>query len=244
MAKNMLIAGKDFPDVVEFAESMALAGYGVIVASLPVENTGLTSKDIAVLPWNKGSALAARSVVIQAETRTGTVDEYVLYFDTASFCQRFDNLRADTCTLAADAMVLSYQYLAMEILNRIQQKKENAKLVFVLKTCLSEKEGALNPTLRTANAVFANPIVASAEAAFATFAENIASMYAEKGNISIVLISGDEENEVMKKDSSFASWLTSYLESYDQLKHKPNLKNTLTWVRAGAKNPGGFSLFR
>lgn len=244
MAKNMMIAGKNFPDVVEFAESLSLSGNGVCVAASPVENTGLSSKEIGVLSWNKGSALAARSVVIQAETRLGSIDDYILYFDTASFSKEFDSLRPDVCSQATDSMTLGYQYLTMEILSRIQQKKKDSKLIFVLKTCPSEKDAILNPSVRNSSPAVCNPIVAAAEASFATFAETIAAMYGEKENISVLLITGDENNEVIQKDNGFASWLIGYLEAYKQLKHKPNIKNTVSWIRAGAKNPGGFSLFK
>lgn len=240
----MLIAGKDFPEVVEFAESIVLAGYGLAVAASPAENTALSSKDIAVLSWNKGSAISARSAVIQAETLVGNIDDFILYFDASTFAQRFKEFRADVSSEGIDAMLISYQYLTMEILNRIQQHQSPARIVFVLKSNPTEKEAVLSPSLKNSGIVLSNPIVASAEAGFANFAENIAAIAGDRENVSVLLITGDSQNETLKKDSSFVSWLTGYLDACDQQKHKPNAKSSVSWVKAGAKNPGGFSLFK
>ena len=86
--------------------------------------------------------------------------------------------------------------------------------------------------------------MAAAEAAFANFAENVAVLSAADENLHVLLVSGDEGNEVMQKDSVFASWLNSYIDSCDNLKNKPGLKVAVNWVKAGAKNPGGFALFK
>ena len=117
-------------------------------------------------------------------------------------------------------------------------------MIFVLKAQPSLKDVVLSPSLRASVQNPSSPFVAAGEAAFATFAENLAIVSGDDENLSVLLVSGDEQNEVMQKDSTFAQWLMNYILASDELKNKPSVKQAASWVKAGAKNPGGFSLFR
>ena len=108
----------------------------------------------------------------------------------------------------------------------------------------SVKDVVLSPNLKSLVQNPSNAFVAAGEAAFATFAENVAAASAEDENLSVLLVAGDDQNEVMRNDSSFSSWLNGYISACDELKNKPSAKNSASWVKAGSKNPGGFSLFK
>ena len=118
-----------------------------------------------------------------------------------------------SCQKGCDEMVASFQYAALEALTRIEQKKKPARLIFVLKEHPSLKEYLLSSSVKNVTAAPANPFVASGEAAFANFAENIAAYASEKENISVLLITGDLQNEFMQKQSTFASWLKDYINA-------------------------------
>nr|MBQ2234321.1 hypothetical protein [Treponema sp.] len=141
-------------------------------------------------------------------------------------------------------MISGFQYLAIEALTRMEQHRYNGKIIFILKTHPTMSDTINSATLRNSTSAPANPFVAAAEAAFATFAENIIAYTTDKPNISVLLVTGDMQNETMQKDNNLATWLASYLDAYDSLKTKPSAKNSLTWIKAGAKNPGSFSLFK
>lgn len=243
MSKNLLIVGKDSASVAEIAEGLSLGDFNIATADDLQKRTTAASSATSVL-WNKGSAVSARSLIIQAETSLGYIDDYIFYFDSSLYSVDFSNFSQDNCQKSSDEMICSFQYAALEAITRIEQKKQPARLIFILKTHPSVKDFVLTPASKSLTSVPANPFVAAAEAAFANFAENLAAYSSEKENISLLLITGDEENETMKKNSAFASWLSEYLTALDKQKNKPSIKNTLSWVKAGAKAPGGFSIFR
>ena len=100
------------------------------------------------------------------------------------------------------------------------------------------------PSVKNMVSIPANPFVAAGEAAFANFAENIAAMESEKENVSVLLVTGDSQNETMQNNSSLASWLSDYINALDNQKNKTKGKNSVSWVKAGAKMPGSFPFFR
>lgn len=244
MSKNVLIAGKDLPAAADFANGMLLADNNVALAVNSEDEQNEVPAGVKAVNWNKSSAVSARSVIIQAETKTGFIDDFILYFDSAFFASKFKDFSNEVCARSADEMISSFQYLALEALNRIQQHKTKSRIIFVLKSQPSCKDVALSPNLKSSVENPSNPFVAASEAAFATFAENTAVLSSTDQNLQVLLVTGDETNETMQKDSDFASWLNSYINASDELKNKPSLKASVNWVKAGAKNPGGFSLFK
>lgn len=242
MGKNVLIVGKNMESVSELAETMAVGGFSVAVA----EDISKQGSAVSVVPvvWNKGSAVSARSLIIQAETSLGTIDDYVFYFDSPMYTGDFVSFTADNCQKGCDEMIASFQYAALEALNRIEQSKKRARLIFIIKTHPSLKEYLLSSSVKNVTASPANPFVAAGEAAFANFAENIAALASEKEYVSVLLITGDSQNETMQKQPGLANWLRTYIEASDEQKSKPGLKTSVCWVKAGSKAPGGFALFR
>ena len=96
--------------------------------------------------------------------------------------------------------------------------------------------------LKKMNITPSNPIVSAAEAAFATFAENFAAQELNSEDVSVLLITGDQQNETMADDLNLGSWLKDYINSLDQL--KKGIPKSTNWIKAGAKASGGFSLFK
>lgn len=243
MSKNIFIAGKKLPEVSSFADGFVLGENNVIVAD-PDDSKQEIPSGIKTVSWNRGSGVSARSAVIQSEAIMGFADDFILYFDSAYFASELKDFSIENCSECCDILISSYQFLALEILNRIKQRRSKSRVIFILKSQPDIKDAVLSPNLRNIASEPSNPFVAAGEAAFATFAENFAVLSGEEENLSVLLISGDNQNEVMMKDSSLASWLLDYIKASDELKNKPSVKNSVNWIKAGAKAPGGFSLFK
>lgn len=239
-----MIAGKELPACADFAEGLALAGHSVVVAGgMDAEKT-VSASGVSVAPWNKSSSIAARSLIIQAETAAGFIDDAILYFDAPLFASQYLSFSVDCCPRALDAMVVCYQYLSIEFLNRIAQHKTASRIVYILKTCPTPADVLRSSGGRKLPPASVTPIVCAAEAAFAAFAESVAALNADNEYVSVLLISGDGQNETMKKDSALAAWLRDYLDASDALRGKGGARNSAAWIKAGAKVPGTFALFR
>ncbi len=243
MEKNLLIAGKDLPHSAELADAMMLSGYKVVAAS-GMESGVHTAHNFSDITWNKSSAISSRSLVIQAEMAVGFIDTAILYFDTPLYASQYKEFNADSCPRVLSEVVSGYQYLSLELLSRIKQRKAAGRIIFVLKTHPSLKD-ALTSGVRSADAAApSGPLVAAAEAAFTAFAENFAAYTGDVPTASVLLITGSSQNETIRKDDLFATWLTGYLNALDAQKTKPNIKTACTWIKAGARMPGsGFSFF-
>lgn len=244
MSKNIFVAGKEFPLISDFADGFLLKENNVVVASSVSENSEGIPAGVKVVEWNRGSGVGARSAVIKAETSLGFADDFVLYYDSVYFAEQFKDFSIENCSEACDILVSSFQFLAIEILNRIKQRKSKSRLIFLLKVQPSEKDLVVSPGLKSSVQNASGAFVSAGEAAFAAFAENVAASAENDENLSVLLVSGDAQSEVMQKDSLLAEWLSDYINASDELKNKLSAKQMVSWIKAGAKNPGGFSLFR
>ncbi|HAH60865.1 MAG TPA: hypothetical protein DCL73_02060 [Treponema sp.] len=245
MKKIILIAGKDMPAGRDFADGMAAAGYNVVVAGgAETEGSAGTSGSVAVASWNRPSSISARSLVLHAENLFGAVNETVLYFDAEEYASQFTVFSPEECTRALDTMISGYEYLSMETITRLEQRKNAGKLVFLLKRHPAMEEVLHSAALRSSTVSPAGPFVSAAQAAFASFAENVAALTGDRPNVTVVLVSCDANNETAAKDGSLSSWLAGYLSSVDNLKNKPGARQAINWIKAGAKGPGLLSRFR
>lgn len=243
MSKKILIVGKNLASTRDFAEAFSLGDCSVAVADDSSKNIPASSS-INVVLWTKGSSVSARSLIIQTETTIGSVDDYILFFDSHLYASEYSSFSADNCQKSCDEMIAAFQYFAIEAINRMEKRNVPARLVFVLKTHPSMKDFIQMPSVKNMVSIPANPFVAAGEAAFANFAENIAAMESEKENVSVLLVTGDSQNETMQNNSSLASWLSDYINALDNQKNKTKGKNSVSWVKAGAKMPGSFPFFR
>lgn len=254
MEKTILIAGKDSPAGNEFAEGFLLASRNVLLTSaheVPVdsENQNQDSSDtnkIILEEWNRSSSLSARSLVLQTETNFSRIDEAVLIFDKEQHAADATKMNAAESSRISGDLISGYQYLALELLNRFEKKntaaEQNSRLIFIIEECPTVSDCIKTPALRNGTKSIASPLVAAAGAAFVSFAENIAAVYADKPYVSIYLVKCDHD-DFSGSDKSLAKWLADYLDNADEGKHKQNSKKSIQWIKAGAKT-GGFSFFR
>ncbi|MGP1457986.1 MAG: hypothetical protein ACTTKL_01560 [Treponema sp.] len=240
MEKNALIAGKDAPDVLEFADALMQTGFKIAVTGEP---DPAQETQTALIKWNKASAISARSLVIQAETALKNTANTIFYFDAPHFALLYPELSASACSKVLEELTAGFQYLAIETLNRIEQHKKAARLVFIVRNGLLPKDAVFS-SIKDDFALTASPLVAAAEAAFTAFAENTAALVAQKGAAQVLLVGVERQNAAMTADSSLALWLSEYLNALDSAKSRQNAKSSCTWIKAGAKMPGTFSLFR
>lgn len=251
MSKSILIAGKDMPDGNDFADGAQAAMRSVAITQSPNSRISAPA-NIKAFPWQRTSPVSARTLILDCETAFEHLDEAVLYFDESYYVAKFNTFTTQECTKAIDEMVLSFQYLTLEILSRYEKMASlnlypkdapAPKLVFLLKKSITESDVGRKPALRSTVPMASGPFVASAAAAFEAFAENTASLYSTRGYVNIILIRSElGGNEASKNDRALGEWLCSYLDDLDLQKRKPTLKQTLAWVNAGAKAQG-FSLF-
>lgn len=252
MSKTILIAGKDLPDGSDFVDGAEVKMRQIAVTAIKGSQPA-NSPNITAFEWQRTSPIRARALILDAETTFKKIDEAVLYFDEGYYATKFNQLTPQECSQSCDELILGYQYLALEILSRFEKKysmsaglEEKApppKLVFLIKNSLSECEAAKNTALRSNVSIASGPLVSAAATAFQAFAENIAALYAAREYVSIILARGDYNNEAARLDRTYGEWICSYLDEVDKLKSKPSLKQSVNWVKAGAKGPG-FSLFR
>ena len=248
-----MIAGKNLPDGADLVDGAEVKMRSVAVTA-PKGAKPASTPNISAFEWTRTSPISARSLVLDAETEFGKIDEAVLYFDEGYYATKFSLLTPQECSESIDEMILGYQYLALEILSRFEKKysmrsgleEEKApapKLAFLIKTCASECDVSKDVRLKAITPMAAGPFVAAASAAFTAFAENIAAIYGGREYVTVLLAHGDQNIEVAKRDRSLSEWICSYMDEVDKLKAKLSLKQSLNWIKAGAKGPG-FSLFR
>ncbi len=252
MSKSILIAGKDLPDGAEFVEGAEAKMRKIAVTAAKGAKPAATP-NITAFEWLRSSPINARTLVLNAETEFEKIDEAVLYFDENYFSAKFNLLTPQECSQSADEMILGYQYLALELLSRFEKKYSMSagleertrapKLTFLIKRSCSEYEAAKNSALRSTTPIASGPLVAAAADAFQAFAENIAAIYGAREYVTVLLARGENANESASRDRVLSEWICSYMDEVDNQKSKLSLKQSLNWIKAGAKGPG-FSLFR
>ncbi|HAC31502.1 MAG TPA: hypothetical protein DCF70_02620 [Treponema sp.] len=250
MEKMILIAGKDYPDGRELSSAAELHGYDCLITTNSRAQNVQTDDGSKVAVWNRSSPLSCRSLVLSAMNITGRIDEAVLVFDEPYYAPSFGTPNAQETNRAFDELILGYQYLTSELLLRFSQKKlaglesNPGKLVFLYKSNVTDAQTILNPSSKNASNTPSKSLVAAAGAAFKAFAENMAATLALSDDVIPVLVEADPNNETARKDSALMGWLCTYLAQIDSLKKDLSPKQKVSWVKAGAKSPGGFSLFK
>jgi len=259
MGKTIIVAGKDTPAVTKFSDGLVLAERKVILTGNEteiIEHTETTvdrevgvpkiehSSSVTTVAWNKSSPVSSRTLILEAESIYGQLDEVILYFDEHWYAQKADMIDAQECAHGADDMILSYQYLTLEVLKRFEKRnsQENpGSLIFVVRESPSAADAVRNPSVRDGSSSIASPVVASAASSFVSFSENIAALYGDYGYVNIYLIKSDGIGEVASRDEMLSKWVCDYVDANSGL---INAKKAVTWIKAGSKlTSGGFSLF-
>lgn len=241
---DILIAGNDMPDSVELAEGLAKTNKKVICAAKgDVDLSNFEAEGIFCSPWNRSSAISARSFLLQGETKLRELNEYLIIFDSRYYSSKFELDRTENVSAATDAMFASYQFLINELSNRLEQRKDNVTVMFLVKSypCKNELVHSGN---RNANIIPTSNIVNSAQAAFEALANNFATYVNEKSYLNVILAKCELNNDIYDNDAEIAEWISKTLESVSNSKNKQNVKQACTWQKVGGKISSGFSLFK
>lgn len=241
---NILLIGKDLPDSLDFCEALK-AFDNKIYTSVKSEAEAMKfdAENISVSTWNKSSAVSAHSFLIKAETQLEKIDHVIFYYDAPYLCSKFELDKTDELSQAVDQLLNSYLYTAGELIKRIDQKKENICVTFMVREYPSKYELATSGN-KTAGILPASSIVSVGEAAFTTLAQNFSTFVSDRDYLSVILAKCPYNNDLFKGDKPLAQWL---LESFDALaesKHKQSFKQASVWNKAGSKLSTGFALFK
>ncbi len=259
MEKTILVAGKNMPECAKFCEALSSGGKKVSATSAELENFEETKKTVAerkaqmlsynesknieaqsgicTFEWNKASALSTRSLILQTENFFGGLDEAILYFDEEWFSSHAQKMDAEEVSRCADEMILGFQNLTLELLNRFEKKYSDSPftLIFVLNECPCVADALRLPSLRNGSVAIASPLVASAASAFSSFAENIAAMFGDSPFVNIVLVRDDYAHDKTFGEAEKAKWFLDYLNEISQLKNKLSAKKSMQWIKVGSK---------
>ena len=256
MSKTVLIAGKEFPFGGKLLNGLIFTNRNVCITVPPLEEDSVNKNNInnisnignieeningKAVEWNKASPVSCRNVILQSERYYEHINEAVLYFDEDFYASKAQRLDAEECTRVCDELILSYQYLALEVLSRFERKnnvQNPGKIVFVIKEGPCLADALLAPAVRNGINAIASPVIASAASAFCSFAQNFAVQYGDLPFVSIILVRGDNNIPDAASDELLGRWLGSYMDSVEKQKEKPGSKRAMQWIKPGTKGTG------
>lgn len=246
MEKTVFIAGKNSAAGKKLAQSFNKRDVFVYRTSDVSEDKG---DGCAELLWNRNSSVSARTVVLESSLKTSSINNAVLYFDEEYEAQLSSKMDVEECSRICDELVVSYEYLAMELLKKAEfqcgEGKERMNLVFMVKECPSLCDALKNPSVKNGIKSLSLPLVAGARALFETFAENFAAACIENTSVNVVLVKFDGSVEGASDDGEVGNWLNEYLNGLGENK-KSGTKKNVQWVKAFSRGNSGsvFGLFR
>ncbi len=239
---NTLFIGKDLPDGLAFAEALADSGRSVFcVAKSEADASKFDSENIYATTWNKSSAVSAHSVIIKAETKLETLDEVIFYFDASAFCTQFELDRTEDLSNGIDTMISGFLFATTELLKRIDQRREKISVVFLNKEYPSKYDMLSS---KASGIVPASTLVAAAQAAFCSIAENFSTNVNGRDFLSVILAKCAFSNDFYKNEDGIADWLAGALNSIKTMKNPQTVKQAGVWNKVGSKVSTGFALFR
>lgn len=226
-----------------FSQKFLDSGYNVVYApGLEAPDTDAEQDGgVKLLRWNRASPISSRTLLIQAQTELGNIDNAIVFFDAPYYNTLFDDVSIEEASKSTDALILGYEYFVLEYINRITQKQTNARLIFLLRSYPSLCDVDHSSSLKKQQVIPGPLFVSTAQSAFESFCENIATFLLNNKFLSTLLVTAGENNEVGRNDESLAAWLVDYLKSLDE---KSDLAKSTFWCKAGSKLSSGFSLFR
>lgn len=239
---NILFIGKDLPDGLDFAESLAQTNRKVFAISKSEnEATNFESEDVFTSTWNKSSAVSTHSTLIKAETKLSPMNEVVFYFDSAYFSSIFELDKTEDVSNAVDTMINSFLYSTNELIKRLDQIKEKTLVSFIVKEYPSKAEILSS---KATGILPACNVVSAAQQAFISLAESFAANVSDREYLSVILARCNNTNELYKNDKGIASWLAENMNTVEEQKNPQNVKHALYWNKVGTKIQTGFSLFK
>ena len=240
---DILLAGKDLPDCLEFAEGLLNSNKVFTCAKKDLDLSPFESEGIYSCQWNRSSAISSRSFIIKAETTMQELDQYVIYFDSMFFASKFELDKTENVSVALDTMFASYQFFVNELLLRLEQKKDPAVVSFLFSSYPSKFE-TLHSSNKSVNLVPSSNIVNAAQCAFVSLAENISTLVADKPYMSVVLVNCEPANEMYNDEKALGTWVSQTMDSVRKQKSHQSVKQASTWLKPGTKVSTGFSFFR
>lgn len=240
---DILIVGKDLPDCLDFAECFVTTRRVFCVSKEEAETSNFEAEGIFSSTWNRSSAISSRSLIIKAETKLEELNQIVIYFDSYWYAQKFELDRTEDVSTAIDTMIAGYEYFINELLLRLEQRKDPVTVVFLAKTYPSKAEN-LRSGNKNVNIHPTSNIVNSAQSAFISVAENVATLVGDKTYLSVLLAKCAQDNELFNSDKQLAGWIKESIASIEGFKTHQSAKQACTWIRAGGKVSAGFSLFK
>lgn len=238
---NIVIIGKDLPDNLELAEAFAARNKTVFVTTKSeTETSNFESENIFATTWNKASAISAHSLIIKAETKLGDINEALFYFDANAFASKFEVDKSEEIASGVDMMINAYLYASSEFLKRIDQKKSNVFVSFLLKEYPSKYNNIMS---KSNGQIPASTIVSVAQNAFTALAESFSTAVAERSYLSVLLAKCSYNNELYKNEKLIADWITDSMDFIRNAKKQQTPKQAATWNKVGGKIQSGFSLF-
>ncbi|HZK20246.1 MAG TPA: hypothetical protein VFC68_05935 [Treponemataceae bacterium] len=236
MMKTVVISGNEYPATAALVQSALDAEKNVMVA-VSDSNTEIQTpgNEATSYVWHKTSPVSARSLLLEAENKFESIDCGFIVFDSEVFFSKFNVFTLENISRGNDEMLVSMQYLTYEFIKRFELAKKGM-LCFVLNPVMSIAEITRN--VRSAqNAAPLTALTAAAEAAFRAFAENIAAVSVGKAYKTLLVERGIEDREI------FSKWLIAYADQYYTVKKKISAKDSIKWLRSGAKSPASRSFF-
>ncbi|MCH5293430.1 MAG: hypothetical protein J1E07_06850 [Treponema sp.] len=239
---NTVFIGKDLPDGLDFAKSIANSGRTTF-ACMKTEADTMTfeTQNIFGATWSKSSALSAYSFFIKAESKLQKMDEVIFYFDTNYFVTKFDSEKTDEIAAAVDIMICSYMYACAEFLKRIDKRREKTSAVFLLRDYPSKSEILSS---KSSSGVAPSATVSAAQEAFVSLAESFAANVSERNYLSVMLARCSQSNELYKSESNLAAWLATSMDALSNQKNPQTVKQACSWNKAGFKIQSGLFFLR
>ena len=240
---DILIVGKDLPDCLDFAEAFVATRKVFCVSKEEGDISNFEAEGIQAGTWNRASAISSRALIIKAETKLEELNQIVFYFDSYYFATKFELDRTQDISPAIDTMISSYQYFVNELLLRLEQRKEPVTVTFLARTYPSRAEN-FHSGNKNVNIHPTSNIVNSAQAAFISLAENVATLVGDKPYLSVLLAKCDQTNELFNSEKQLANWVKESIGAMEGFKNHQSVKQACSWVKAGGKVSNGFSLFK
>lgn len=165
--------------------------------------------------WNRASPLSARSVIYKAVQELESVDKAIVVFNSEFLNKKYQTFSTENITMSFDSMILGYTYMVSELIKFFSEKNKG-HIVFLLDDANINEKGILTQ---------------SAQSAFISFAEAIASHYASS-KLYITLIKNDDDEITPCGD-----WLFQFLENASTKKAAASVKGATHWIKQGGKAP-------
>jgi hypothetical protein len=222
MSMSVMIADKSVPFAVSLAGALRSRDVSVALisdasgeegASAPSDSAGL-----ADVPWNRPSALSARTVPLAVKNRFGSLDQAILVFDTPLLEAAFPPDDSLSPVRVADEYIRGYMLLVRE-LGALFAAQEQGRFAFVLRVRDSTAERSSPPP--------ANLPVSVAEAAFIRLAEETALSCGASKDSAVQSLLVRMENQ---DDSGNLLWLTEQL-----MTQAGNRSSGGRWIKAGTR---------